>query len=148
MPIPIVNGDQTSIMVAQLVTSLHQMGKSATQTGVSLVASLPATDMYRVTGYMKKTQAATTSSTLGPITLSYTDGGDSTSLTATLALTTSAGAIATTNATNSATVTGIDSIVPFTFYGKAGTAVSFSITYASSGTTPMQYELHLHVEVV
>ncbi len=128
------------------LASYDQSSLSATQTGITLIASLPTTALYQITGYLKKTTAATTSSTLGPLTITYTDGGDSTSLTPTLAWLTSAGAIATSNATNSATVTGLNTIVPFTFYGKTGTGVTFTLTYTSSGATAMVYEAHICLE--
>lgn len=131
-----------------LVVSYDQTAQSAILSSVSLVSSLPMSGLYRLSGYLKKTTAATTSSTLGPLTVSYTEGTDSTSLLPTAALLTSAGAITTTNATNSATVTGSNTIVPLHFYAKVGTAVSFSLTYASSGTTAMVYEIHLRLELL
>lgn len=164
----VCNGDQTSVVVPQSFADLSgtcgnnqlpvgtpariaaydQSGLAATQTGVTLSASLPTTGLYRISGYLKKTTAATTSSTLGPLTLTFTDGVDSTTLTVTLAFVTSAGAIATTNAVNVVTVTGLDNVLPFMFYGKIGTAVTFTLTYASSGTTAMVYEVHLHLEQI
>ena len=147
MPI-VPNGVSTVGNVFAMLTGVYdQTAQVASTSGATLSASLPQTGFYQVSGYIKKTTAATTSSTLGPLTLTYTDGGDSTVLTPTLAFLTSAGAIATTNATNSTTVTGMNSIVPFSFYGKAGTSVTFSLTYASSGAVPMAYEVHLRLEL-
>src|SRR5208282_92509 len=146
------NGDVTSVPqgFSDLIgtASLAQLGglkidlatQSATLTAQTIAAAgAVLLGTYRLSGYMKKTTAATTSSTLGSLTITYTDGGDSVSLTPTLALLTSAGAIATTNATNSATVTGSNTIVPFTFYAKAGVAITYTLTYASSGATAMVF---------
>src|SRR4029077_1106329 len=111
-----------------------------------LAAGSVQTGIYRLTGWTKKTQAATTSSTSGPLTLTFTTGTDSVSIAPTIAMMTSAGAIATTNANNVTTVTGTNTFVDYTFFAKAGVAITYSFTYASSGATAMQYELHLRLE--
>ena|SRR5271165_2141214 len=142
------NGVSTVGNGFSLLTGVYdQVTQVASIAGGVISASLAVTGFYQLSGYLKKTTAATTSSTLGPLTLTYTDGTDSTVLTPTLALLTSTGTVATTNANNSVTVTGISSLVPFSFYGKAGSTVTFSLTYASSGTTAMAYEVHLRLEL-
>jgi hypothetical protein len=119
----------------------------ATITNANLLAAGSVqTGMYQLSGWIKKTTIATTSSTTGPLTITFTDGTDSTSLTPTLALLTSAGAIATTNANNVTTVTGVNTIVPFTFFAKTGVAITYTLTYASSGATAMQFELHMRLD--
>lgn len=128
-------------------TKIDLTAQVATITNATLLAAGSVqTGCYRLTGYTKKTLAATTSSTSGPLTLTFTDGTDSVSLTPTMAMLTSAGAIATSNATNSATVTGSNTILDYTFFAKVGVAITYTFTYASSGATAMQFELHLRLE--
>jgi hypothetical protein len=132
---------------AQRVVAIDLTAQAATITNATLLASGSVqTGMYRLTGWTKVTQAATTSSTSGPMTITFTEGTDSTSLTPTISWMTSAGAVATTNATNSVTVTGANTFNDFTFFAKTGVAITYSFTYASSGATAMQFDLHLRLE--
>jgi hypothetical protein len=55
---------------------------------------------------------------------------------------TQAGAAATTNAGNTTTTVLQGSV---TVNAKAGTNITFSIAYTSSGATTMQYESHLRI---
>jgi hypothetical protein len=132
---------------AQRVVSIDLTAQAATITNATLLAAGSVqTGMYRLNGWTKVTRAATTSSTSGPMTITFTEGTDSTSLTPTISWITSAGAVATTNATNSVTVTGSNTFDNFTFFAKSGVAITYTFAYTSSGATTMQYDLHLRLE--
>lgn len=98
------------------------------------------TGFYRIDLYLKVTRAATTSSTLGAVTIGYTDGSDSVAQTIVAGLITQAGALATTNAGNATSSKLYGSV---TIFALAAVAVTFAVAYVSSGATTMQFEAHL-----
>ncbi len=100
--------------------------------------------LYRISAYLKVTTAAGTSSTLGGVTITFTDGTDSVAQSQVMGLQTQAGAIATTNAGNATTSKLSGDLI---IYAKAGVAIQYAIAYASSGTA-MQYEAHLVIETM
>ena len=110
--------------------------------GATLLYAVPATQggLYRLRFLLKVTRAATTSSTLGALTITYTDATDSVAQSVIALAGTQAGAAATTNAGNS-TASVLQGAV--TVNAKAGTNINFAIGYVSSGVTTMQYEAHL-----
>lgn len=102
----------------------------------NLVAT-PVTGRYRVSAYIVVTTAATTSSTLPSVILSWTDADNGQIQTLTLT---------PTNTGNS--LTTLQSNDAFISAGVAG-AISFSTTgYASVGATAMQYAIHITVEAL
>ena len=103
------------------------------------------TGLYRISAYLKVTTAATTSSTLGGVTITFTDGTDSVAQSHVMAMATQAGAIATTNTGNATTSKLSGSLV---IWAKTGVAIQYAIGYASSGGTAMQYEAHLLIETL
>lgn len=110
--------------------SLSAQGASIAATDM---ASVPlAAGIYRVSYYVRITQAATTSSSL-TVTLDWTDGGVSPSF---------SGAAITGNTTTTfqseTQLIAIDSVSP----------VRYSTTYASVGGTPMLYKLEITLEKV
>lgn len=117
--------------------------KAAAITATTLLTP-SVTGLYLISAYLKVTTAATTSSTLGGITITYTDGTDSVAQSQVMALQTQAGAIATTN-TGNTTASKLSGIL--VIYAKTGVAIQYAIAYASSGSTAMQYEAHLAIEV-
>jgi hypothetical protein len=110
----------------------------------TLLYAVPATQpgLYDVAFALKVTRAATTSSTLGTLTISYTDATDSVVQTVIALGGTQAGAAATSNAGNSTTSVLQGRV---TVNAKAGTNITYAIAYVSSGATTMQYEAHLSV---
>jgi len=86
--------------------------------------------LYTLTFYGKVTRAATTSSTLGPFSVTYTDP-DAT-------VTTLTNYSTSPNSTVSGIIYG-----SFQFYAASGTAVQYAVPYASSGATSMQYNMHI-----
>ena len=103
------------------------------------------TGFYRISAYLKVTRAATTSSTMGAVTITFTDGVDSVAQSLVLGLMTQAGAVATTNTGNATTSKLCGTAV---IYAKAGVAIQYAVAYTTSGTTSMQYELNLSCEAL
>ena len=103
------------------------------------------TGLYRISAYLKVTTPATTSSTLGGVTITFTDGTDSVAQSHVMELATQAGASATTNTGNATTSKLSGSL---TIWAKAGVAIQYAIAYVTSGTTAMQYEAHLAIEAM
>lgn len=113
-----------------------------------LAAGKVATGMYRVSIYLQITRAASTSSVLGGATgvvITYTDGDGNVAQTDTVALMTTAGAVAISSATNTTATNLTGSLV---IYAKTGVAVQYAIGYTSVGVTAMQYAAHLKVEAL
>jgi len=92
---------------------------------------------FKISGYIIVTTAATSSSTLPSIVISWTDADNATVQTLTLTAT-NAGNLLTTFAQASAMISVA-----------GGTTVSISTSsYASSGATAMQFALHARAEAV
>lgn len=108
----------------------------------TLLYNVPATQggLYRIAFYLKVTRPATTSSTLGALTITFTDATDSVAQSVVALGATQTGVAGTTNAGNSAVSVLQGSL---TVNAKAGTAINFSVAYVSAGATTMQYEVHL-----
>lgn len=114
--------------------SVDLTAQSANISATTLLAVTNA-DMYRVSGYIIVTQAATVSSTLPSIVITWTDKDNATSQSLTLTAT-SAGNLLTTFEEAGAVIS---------------VAASSNITYATSGyatsgATSMQFSLHIRLE--
>jgi len=97
-----------------------------------------ANGYYRVSSYVVLTQAATVSSTVPPITVSWTDADLNAA---------ESSQINSANNTNTFSSVSAPSLQPRTFYARAGgTIVFFTAGYASNGATPMQFSVHLRLE--
>lgn len=123
--------------VPAICAQANSAGHAATIPPTTLYA-VPAdkSGMYRVTAYAVVTQAATTSSTLPNIGIGWTDGDSSTAL--------QANTVSSSNPANALGAFGNGSIV---ISAMAGTNISYlTSNYASAGTTPMHYAVHLKVE--
>ena len=105
--------------------------------GTATLYAVPASGagMYRISYYLKVTQAATTSSSV-QITFTYTDRDDSTVLSFLSA--------SPLNATDETGVVSGQMIVD----AKLSTNIQYATTYASVGGTSMQYKLRLKVEAL
>lgn len=117
---------------AQVSAKLPLTNQSASigTTPIPMTAIQPG--LYRVSWYLRVTQAATTSSSI-QVTLGWTDG----------AINCSRSGAAVTGNTTSTTQSGsefirIDGVTP----------INYSTAYASVGATPMKYRLDLLVELV
>lgn len=108
-------------------------GQSANIAATTLVASAPLAALYEVFVWIAVTQAATTSSTLPSVTITFSNG-----VSQTIAVTTTqTGNTTTTFAEGRATIRCA-----------AGTTIQYATTgYVSSGATPMQYEVYVVAEV-
>lgn len=115
------------------VDALTQAASIATATLYAVPAS--GAGMYRISYYLKVTQAATTSSSV-TLALTYTDRDDSTVLTFVTA--------SPLNATDETGVISGQMIVD----AKLSTNLQYATTYASVGGTPMQYKLRIKVEAL
>lgn len=123
--------------VAQEVasTAVNKTAQSAAISATSLIASLPATGMYRVSWSAAITTASDGSSTLGGsngFQLVFTSPTDS------ISKTTAASQTSSANTTGTA-ISGVTTV-----YAKTGTALQYQFGYTNSDTsTAMQYELHI-----
>lgn len=122
------------------------------QTG--LTAAVPLTTLYtpNVDGcallsiYAIVTRAASSSSTLGKFTLSYTDRDTGAVVSVDVLLQDLSGAWSNVGA--AANVVGTFLSGSFIINAKAGTDVRFQMAYASSGATKMQYTIRVSAAIV
>ena len=127
--------------VAKVHLTAQQADIAATQIG-----STPAADgVYRLSAYIRITQAATTSSTLPAVELTFTDPDTGTSITLQLTATSTNNAVGTVPALPA--LSAFDEAPVFMFRAKSGVAIDYkTVGYASSGATPMQFALDLLLE--
>ena len=134
------------ILALFFAASVYGMDDRTAQTASisnSILTSASSDTIYRITGYVVVTRAATTSGSV-TTSLTYTDADKGTPVTITLLGFTSGGSVATTPA-NSTTATGILCLIAI-IRAKAGTNISYSTVYASVGATTMQYSIHMREE--
>ena len=103
------------------------------------------TGMYRISAYLKVTTVDATSSTLGAVTITYTDGTDSVAQTAVMLMANEAGAAVTTNSGNT---TAAKLIGTMSIYALTGVAIQYAVAYASNVPGTMKYEVHLRAEAL
>jgi hypothetical protein len=101
--------------------------------------------VYRFSWTAKKTTADGVSSTLGALTLVHTHV-DNTSMSISAPFFISAGTLATTNATDSATVTGACFGIPVVMNCKAATVITVAMAYISNTPGNMIYDFHWKLE--
>lgn len=113
--------------------------------GTTTLYSVPSSGagQYRLAWNTKVTTAAGGSSTLGALTITYTDP-DGVVQTITAGAQTSAGAIATTSTGNSTTTVLLG--LPILINAKASTNIQYAFAYASNAANAMQYNLHIVLE--
>ena len=113
--------------------------------GTTTLYAVPASwgGLYRVNWYAKVTQSATVSSTLGGLTIAFTDKTDSVAQSILCGGFRTDGAYANSSAGNVTTTTLNGTAV---IWAKASTNITYAFAYASSGATPMQYELHIKLQ--
>lgn len=131
-------------MPCQLVGQFHSAQLSAAL-GTTTVYTTVQPGIYRLTWYCKKVAADGAASTSGALTVAYTEV-DGTSMTITAPATISAGTIATQNATDSATTTGVLIGLPIMINCQAATAITVAMAYSSTTPGNMKYNLHVNVE--
>src|SRR6185312_7776867 len=109
--------------------------------------SVPASGagQYRLMWNAKVTTAAGVSSTLGALSIAYTDP-DGVSQSVVAGAQSSTGAIETADTGNSTTTKLIG--LPMMINAKASTSITFSFAYASNAAAAMNYNLHLKLEAL
>lgn len=124
---------------AHAFNALDLSAQAANISATDLVASADVVGgIYRVTVYIIVSQAATTSSTLPSVTISWTGGDSVTAQSVTVTAASPSGNVLTTLYQGSIVLNSA-----------AAAAIQYATSsYASSGGTPMQYALHLRVERV
>ncbi len=131
--------NRIAVQAAQVDLTAQSAAKAAT-----ILLTPAVTGLYRISAYLKVTTAASTSSTLGALTITYTDGTDSVAQSLVCALSTQLGASASTVTTNTTAAKLCGDVV---IYAKAGVPIQYAIAYTSSGSA-MQYEAHLSIDVI
>lgn len=99
---------------------------------------------YRISWDSKVTTAAGVSSTLGPMTVIWTDP-DGVTITTVVPAMVSGGGVQVTGATGNTTSTFLTGM-PFLINAKASTNIQFSFAYASNAAAAMNYNLHIKLE--
>lgn len=138
-----------------IATTGGQMGCVARVDLTSQTAAITTTTLYavpssgageyRLSWNAKVTTVGSVSSTLGALTIVYTDP-DSVVQTITCAAQISAGTIATTSTGNSTTTVLLG--VPMFLNCKASTNITYAMAYASNSANSMNYNLHIGLEAV
>lgn len=115
--------------------------------GTTTLYAVPATGagQYRVSWDSKITTAAGVSSTLGALTIIYTDP-DGVTIASVVPAIISGGGIATTATTNNTSTFMMG--VPLTINAKASTNIQYSFAYASNAANAMAYNLHIKLEAM
>ena len=125
------NGTTATWSSSTALATVNLTAQSAAQAATTLYT--PASDgLFTITYYAKVTTAATTSSTLGVFSVISTDVDSN--------VVTTVGQSSQQNSLTAGFISG-----SITVYAKASTAIQYSLGYASSGATAMQYELHVVV---
>lgn len=130
--------------VPSIVAQASATAQSAA-VGTTTLYTPPADGFYRIAVYLQLTTPATSSSTLGPVTIAYNDGFGNVTQTNTFPLFNGSGLSSTSGTGNG---TGVKLLGTMPIYAKGGTAVTFAISYASSGATAMQYAYAIKMETL
>lgn len=113
--------------------------------GTTTLYAVPVAGQFRVNWNAKVTTAAGTSSTLGALTVVYTDP-DGIVQTITAPATIAAGTIATTSTGNTTTTVLLG--LPLLLNCKATTNITYAFAYASVAANAMNYNLHIKLEAL
>ncbi len=130
--------DITGTIPMAVGTPVNLTAQGAAIAATTLYA-VPADGFYQVCWNASVTQAATTSSTLGPFQIRYTNVPNNVVKTWP-----SSNILNVNQANTNTTATGIIA-GNTTVYAKSGTNIQYIMGYTSSGATPMQYELNITV---
>lgn len=127
------------------VAQVNSTNLTAAQSPAIVLYTAALAGQFRLSWNAKVTQAATTNSTLGPLTVLYVDP-DGVQQFITAAAQNSAGTIETTDTGNTTTTVLIG--IPLTLNCKAGSLIQYTTGYASTGATVMAYNLHIKFEAL
>lgn len=131
MPSQVVGGYRNALLTAALSTTT--------------IFTTKEPGLYRLTWYCKKVAADGAASTTGPLTVAYTEV-DTTAVSLSAPAIVVAGTVATTNATDSATQTGVLLGLPIMLNCAAASVVSIAMAYSSTTPGNMKYNLHVTLE--
>ena len=128
-----------------IIAQVDRTAQTAAITTTNLLASVPTTGQYRLSWNAKVTTPDGASSTLGALTITYTDA-DNTVQTITAAAQNKNGAIETSDTGNTTTTVmlGLDMMLN----ARSGTAIQYAFAYASGTPATMAYNLHLRLEAL
>lgn len=131
-------------MPASCVAQTNFLAQNAAITTTTIYA-VPANAVgnYRISWNAKITTADLASSTLGALTLVYTDP-DNVAITITAGALISAGTVATTSTAN--TTSTVLFGIPLTINCKASTNITAAMAYASGTANVMTYNLNIKIE--
>lgn len=101
--------------------------------------------MYRISFYLKVTTAASTSSKLGGVTITFTDPTDSVSQSVVAQLADNTGMASTSDVGNTTTSVLQGSMI---ITAKASTNIQYAVAYASVGGTAMVYKISMKLEAM
>lgn len=116
--------------------------------GTTTLYAVPASGagQYRLSWDAKVTTAGSVSSTLGALTIVYTDP-DGNAITITAGALQIGGTVNTTVTTNSVTTAALTGI-PLILNCKASTNITYAMAYASNAANTMAYNLHIKLEAM
>lgn len=144
---PVTNYAQQPLVSNGLVSSvglIDLVAQTAAKAATTLFNVTNATaGRVRVSAYLKVTTPATTSSVLGPVTVTFTDGTDSVAQSVVLQGQSKAGASEISDAGNSTTTVFSGELI---IWAKFNVVIQVAIGYTSVGGTPMAYEAHITAE--
>jgi len=128
---------QSGVPITQAAVALTAQTASI---GTTTLFAVVTAGEYLLTWNSKVTTAAGVSSTLGPLTIVYTDP-DSVVQTITAAAQIAAGTIATSSTGNSTTTVLLG--IPLLLNCKASTNITYAMAYASNAASAMNYNLNI-----
>lgn len=133
------------------IAKVDLTAQGAAIAATNLIASAPASGMYRVSWVAKVTQAAATPATsvLGGTNgfqITYTDANDSVVIVTPTWWEGGNNGAAPTSAAGNTTGTYIGGSIIIN--AKIATAIKYQIDYTNGGATPMQYNLHVKLEAL
>lgn len=118
--------------------------QTAAKSATTLVTPA-ATGRFRISAYLKVTTPDGVSSTLGAVTITFTDGTDSVAQSMVMQMANQAGAAVTTNTGDSTTSTLTGTMF---VYAKTGVAIQYAIAYTSNTPGNMAYAARLTCEAM
>jgi hypothetical protein len=129
--------DNVALVGLGIPSEVQTVDQTLVQANISATTITNVSGSYRASCYIVETQAGTVSSTLPSCVFTWTDGDSGGTLTATITPTSASG--------NTKSTYGQGTVLIHT----GATNVQYSTTsYASSGATPMQYAIHIRLEVM
>jgi len=126
-----------------LIALVDRTAQTAAIGTTNLLASVPTTGQYRLSWNAKVTTVDPGSSTLGALTITYTDA-DNTVQTITMLAQDAAGNAVTTNTGNLTTSVLLGNT--HMLNARSGTAIQYAFAYASGTPATMAYNVHIKLE--